>query len=142
MPAKVTFDIIRGIARFYVAASDGIDMDLTGIVRIANLLINSFKLETGAGAGKILTSDAEGNASWETPTHAALSGLTTSGHPANIISVNTDNFDGSLSASDVDVQTALQTLDNYDLPVIQNNIINLQTIRQKAPVFRCGDEWR
>jgi len=44
--------------------------------------------------------------------HASLGDLATSGHPAAIISPDTTNFDGILSATDTTVQAALETIDN------------------------------
>src|SRR6185369_17922539 len=48
------------------------DLTVTGDVSITqdltvgqNLTVNSFKMATGAGVGKILTSDASGNGSWQ-----------------------------------------------------------------------------
>ncbi len=53
--------------------------------------------------------------------HGALSDLTTSGHPASIISTDTSSFDGILDANDTNVQSALNTLDNFinsPIPII------------------------
>lgn len=46
-----------------------------------------------------------------TQSHASLSDLMTSGHPAGVINVDETAFSGVLSATDTDVQTALETLD-------------------------------
>ncbi len=53
--------------------------------------------------------------------HGALSGLSTSGHPASIISTDTTNFDGILDANDTTVQLALESIDdviNNPIPMI------------------------
>ncbi len=51
-----------------------------------------------------------------TNSHASLPDLPTSGHPADIISVDGTAFSDILSATDVDVQTALETLDVHGHP--------------------------
>ncbi len=43
--------------------------------------------------------------------HGSLSGLITSGHPADIISVTPDSFTGHLNTGDITVQIALETID-------------------------------
>lgn len=69
-----------------------------------NLWTTGFKLPTGAAAGKVLTSDASGNATWQTATGGGGgSGWALNGNTAGAI----DNFG---------------TIDNYDLPIITNNI--------------------
>jgi hypothetical protein len=45
--------------------------------------------------------------------HGALSDLSTSGHPASIISTDTTNFDGILDVNDTTVQAALETIDEF-----------------------------
>jgi hypothetical protein len=44
--------------------------------------------------------------------HASLGDLSTSGHPASVVSTDTTNFDGILSSADTTVQSALETIDN------------------------------
>lgn len=44
--------------------------------------------------------------------HGSLAGLTDLDHPASAITVDTTNFDNNLSATDDDLQTALETLDD------------------------------
>jgi hypothetical protein len=70
-----------------------------------NLWTTGFKLPTGAAAGKVLTSDASGNATWQT----AGSG---SGWALN------GNTDG--------VVKTIGTLDNYDFPIVTNNLERLR----------------
>jgi hypothetical protein len=50
--------------------------------------------------------------------HSNLTDLTTSGHPANIISTDTTNFNNNLSNSDNTVQEALETIDDFDISSI------------------------
>src|SRR6185437_9687318 len=64
-----------------------------------NLWTTGLVLSTGAGAGKILTSDANGNATWQT---AAASGWAPGGNTVGAVKT-------------------LGTIDNYDLAVITNN---------------------
>ena len=64
-----------------------------------NLWTTGLILSTGAGAGKVLTSDAGGNAIWQT---AAASGWAPGGNTVGAVKT-------------------LGTIDNYDLAVITNN---------------------
>jgi len=64
-----------------------------------NLWTTGLVLSTGAGAGKILTSDANGSATWQTP---AASGWAPGGNTVGAVKT-------------------LGTIDNYDLAVITNN---------------------
>jgi hypothetical protein len=61
-----------------------------------------FILPTGAAAGKVLTSDASGNATWQTPTGGS-SGWALNG-----------NTDGAVKS--------IGTADNYDFPIITNSV--------------------
>jgi len=45
-------------------------------------------------------------------THASLGDLSTSGHPADVLDLDTTNFNGILSATDTEVQTAMETIDD------------------------------
>jgi len=67
--------------------------------RVSFLWTTGLVLSTGAGAGKVLTSDASGNATWQTP---AASGWAPGGNTVGAVKT-------------------LGTIDNYDLAVITNN---------------------
>jgi hypothetical protein len=71
-------------------------LDVNGNVRTLGLV-----LPTGASAGKVLTSDAGGNASWQTASGGSTSGWA---------------FNGSTVGS----LTKIGTTDNFDLPLITN----------------------
>jgi len=61
---------------------------------------------------KVSTTPGSGVA---TSLHGGLPDLATSGHPADIVAVDTSAFSGNLSAADVDAQTALDTIDGLTL---------------------------
>lgn len=67
-----------------------------------NAKLGSLTVTTGAGAGKVLTSDAAGNATWQTPA-AGGSGWAQGGTTVGAVKL-------------------LGTIDNYDLPIITNNV--------------------
>jgi len=67
-----------------------------------NLWTTGFKLPTGAAAGKVLTSDASGNATWQTASGGG-SGWALNGSTNGIVKT-------------------IGTLDNYDFPIVTNNI--------------------
>ncbi len=74
--------------------------------------------------------------------HASLADLNTSGHPANVITTDTTNFDKVLSATDTEVQTALDTIDE-SRDVAQWNANRLQTrnVAATAPVDKQYLGW-
>ena len=68
-----------------------------------NLWTTGLSLPTGAAAGKVLTSDGSGNATWQTPTGGSGSGWALNG-----------NTDGAVKS--------IGTADNYDFPIITNSV--------------------
>jgi hypothetical protein len=70
---------------------------------IGSIKASGFVLSTGAGAGKVLTSDAGGNATWQT-----VSGLSAAGW--------------SFGGNAVSASSSIGTTSNYDLPFVTNNI--------------------
>ncbi|NML23427.1 hypothetical protein HHL16_21285 [Pseudoflavitalea sp. G-6-1-2] len=67
-----------------------------------NAKLGSLTVTAGAGAGKVLTSDATGNATWQTPA-AGGSGWGQGGTTVGAVKL-------------------LGTIDNFDLPIITNNV--------------------
>lgn len=71
-------------------------LDVSGNVKATGLI-----LPTGAAAGKVLTSDANGNATWQTATGSSA-GWAFGGNPVAAL-------------------TSIGTSSNYDLPIVTNN---------------------
>jgi hypothetical protein len=70
---------------------------------------NGLVIATGAAAGKVLTSDANGNATWQ-----VAAGGTTAGW--------------GLGGNNVTSPTTLGTTNNQDLPVITNNTVRMRVV--------------
>lgn len=66
-----------------------------------NIKTTGFVLTSGAGSGKVLTSDGSGNATWQTP--------------------NSSSSGWALNGSTVGSIKSFGSIDNYDLPFITNN---------------------
>lgn len=78
-----------------------------------NVKVTGFVLATGASAGKVLTSDASGNATWQT---ASAAGWV---------------FNGSTVSS----LKTFGTVDNYDLPIITNNTERMRILASGSVVI-------
>jgi hypothetical protein len=95
----ISFKDYNGNTRMTFDMSNGTDgkLDVSGNIKAAG-----FILPTGAAAGMVLTSDANGNATWQTATGSGTAGW---------------GFGGNSVAT----SSALGTTSNYDLPIITNN---------------------
>ncbi|QEC45332.1 hypothetical protein [Pseudobacter ginsenosidimutans] len=81
------------------------NLHVTGTTIITgNTKVGSLSISTGAGLGKVLTSDASGNATWQTPSASGPG--------------NSWGFGGS----PVPAEQTIGTTSNYDLPFISNNL--------------------
>lgn len=81
-----------------------------------NVKATGFILPTGAAAGMVLTSDANGNATWQTAGSSSSAGW---------------SFNGSTVSS----QQSIGTVNNYDLPVITNNTERMRVLATGAVVI-------
>jgi len=97
--ARMTFDMSNGgdgkLGIGITAPTEKLDVN-------GNIKATGFILPTGAAAGKVLTSDASGNASWQTATGG---------------STNNWAFGGNA----VPASSTFGTTSNYDLPIVTNN---------------------
>lgn len=81
-----------------------------------NIKASGLILPSGAGAGKVLTSNASGEATWQTATATASDGW---------------SFDGNT----VGVLKKFGTTNNYDLPIIANNIECMRVLTNGSVVI-------
>jgi hypothetical protein len=87
---------------------------------VGNIKSTGFVLPTGAAAGKVLTSDANGVASWQTiPSSPSFSGW-------------------ALNGSTVGSVTSIGTVDNYDLPIITNNVERMRILANGSVAIGTG----
>lgn len=91
------FNTTSGNTVISSTSDNGNKLQVTG-----NIWTTGFILPTGAAAGKVLTSDANGNATWQTASGGGSSGWAFGGNTVSTLK-------------------SLGTTDNLDLPIITNN---------------------
>jgi hypothetical protein len=102
------------------------DLDVAGTTKTTDLQVTN-----GAGAGKVLTSDATGNATWQTPTSSAPQIYGFSGSMANLITSTTYAFAGPTA-------TVTITSSSQKITAVASNSMSLQTAgSQGANIGMC-----
>lgn len=101
-------------------------LDVAGTTKTTDLQVTN-----GAGAGKVLTSDATGNATWQTPTSSAPQIYGFSGSMANLITSTTYAFAGPTA-------TVTITSSSQKITAVASNSMSLQTAgSQGANIGMC-----
>lgn len=101
-------------------------LDVAGTTKTTDLQVTN-----GAGAGKVLTSDATGNATWQSPTSSAPQVYGFSGSMANLITSATYAFAGPTA-------TVTITSSSQKITAVASNSMSLQTAgNQTAYIGMC-----
>ena len=101
-------------------------LDVAGTTKTTDLQVTN-----GAGAGKVLTSDATGNATWQTSTSSAPQVYGFSGSMANLITSTTYAFAGPTA-------TVTITSSSQKITAVASNSMSLQTAgSQSANIGMC-----